>query len=65
MHPDHIKNRLHSAIHRSPKALSNKELEEVLLVTLAAVGELATEIALVVGELTARVETLEAAGPSA
>ena len=33
MHPDHIKDRLHSAIHRSPKALSNKELEEVLLVT--------------------------------
>ena len=65
MHPDHIKDRLHQAIHRSPKALSNKELEEVLLVTLAAVGELATEIALVVGELTARVETLEAAGPSA
>ncbi len=50
---------------RATIALSNKELEEVLLVTLAAVGELATEIALVVGELAARVETLEAAGPSA
>ena len=33
--------------------------------TLAAVGELASEIALVVGELTARVETLEAARPRA
>lgn len=50
---------------RATIALSNKELEEVLLVTLAAVGELAAEIALVVGELAARVETLEAAGPSA
>ena len=50
---------------RATIALSNKEFEEVLLVTLAAVGELAAEIALVVGELAARVETLEAAGPSA
>ena len=65
MHPDHIKDRLHSAIHRSPKTLSNKELEEVLVVTLAAVGELAVEIALVVGELAARIDALEAGGAKA
>jgi hypothetical protein len=62
---EHVKDRLHKAIHRAPKTLSNKELEEVLVVALAAVAELAAEVALIVTELDERVEALEARSPSA
>jgi hypothetical protein len=59
MNVEHIKERLHGAIHRSPKELSNKDLEEVLAVAMVAVAALAAEVALVVAELAERVEALE------
>lgn len=65
MNADHIRDRLHSAMHRSPKALSNSELEEVTTVTLEVLAALAAEVALVVAELGARVQALEAAAVKA
>ena len=61
MNADHIKDRLHKAIHRTPRDVSQKELEEVTTIVLAIVVELATETALVMGELVARIEALESA----
>ena len=61
MNADHIKDRLHNAIHRTPRDVSQKELEEVTTVVLAIVVELAAETALVMGELVARIEALESA----
>jgi hypothetical protein len=65
-HAEHFKNRFHDAIHRAPKKqLSTRELEEVNLAMTAVVAEVAAEIAVVVADLAARVESLEkAAKPS-
>ena len=60
MHPSHLTERFHNALHRAPKTLSNRELEEVVAVTLAAVAEMAVEMALVVSELAVRIDALEA-----
>ena len=61
MNAEHIKERLHKAIHRAPRDVSRKEFEEITAVVLVIVAELAAEMALVVGELAVRVEALEAA----
>ena len=61
MNADPIKDRLHKAIHRAPRDVSQKELEEVTTIVLAIVLELAAETALVMGELVARIEALESA----
>jgi hypothetical protein len=61
MNSEHIKDRLHKAIHRTPRDVSQKELEEVTAIVLAIVLELAAETALVMGELVARIEALESA----
>ena len=61
MNAEHVKERLHRAIHRTPRDVSRKEFEEITAVVLAIVLELAAEMALVIGELGARVEALEAA----
>ncbi len=60
MNAEHVKERLHNAIHRTPRDVSRKEFEEITAVVLAIVLELAAEMALVAGELSARVEALEA-----
>ena len=60
MKQEHIRERLHEAMHRGPK-VSEEELAGVTAVVLAVVGEVAAELALVIGELAARVEALEAA----
>ena len=65
MNADHIKDRLHTAIHRAPRDVSQKELEEVTTIVLAIVVELAAETALVMGELVARIEALESSRTSA
>ena len=64
MNAEHIKDRLHKAIHRAPRDVSRKEFEEITAVVLAVVAELAAEMALVVSELALRVEELEAAQKS-
>ncbi len=58
--PEHVKDRLHEAMHRGSK-VSETELEEVTTVVLVIVAEVASELALVIGELAARVEALESA----
>ncbi len=58
MKAEHIKDRLHEAMHRAPK-VSEEELAAVTAVVLAVVGEVTAELALVIAELAARVERLE------
>jgi hypothetical protein len=58
MHADDIKDRLHGALHRHPKATED-EVEAVAVVVLAIVGEVTAELAIVIGELAARVDALE------
>ena len=58
MHADDIKARLHGALHRHPKATED-EVEAVAAVVLAIVGEVTAELAIVIGELAARVDALE------
>jgi hypothetical protein len=56
---DEVKARLHGALHRHPKA-SEEEVEAIAVVVLAIVGEVTAELALVIADLEARVEALEA-----
>jgi hypothetical protein len=56
---DHVKSRLHDAMHRGHTKVSEEELAEVTVVVLAVVGELAAEMAVLLTELAARVEALE------
>jgi len=65
MHVDHVKDRFTKAIHRTKHSLSEREVEEVTVVMLAVVTELAAEMAEVVVELAQRVEKLESASTSA
>ena len=59
MNADEVKGRLHGALHRHPKA-TEEEVEAIAIVVLAIVGEVTAELALVIAELAARVEALEA-----
>jgi len=61
MNADHVKSRLHDALHRGRSKVSEGELAEVTAVVLAMLGELAAEMAAVIAELATRVEALEAA----
>jgi hypothetical protein len=61
LNADHIKDRLHAAIHRAPREVSQTELEEVTAIVLAIVLELGAETALILSELVARIEALESA----
>ena len=60
VHAKRIKERLHTAISRRPKAVSEVELEEVTAAVLVVVAEVATETAVVFAELLARIERIEA-----
>jgi hypothetical protein len=55
---EHVKDRLHTAVKRSPK-VTEDELAEVTAVVLAVVTELSAELAEVIAELAARVEAIE------
>ena len=46
MDTEHIKDRLHGALHRGHAKVSEDDLTEVAAVVLAVVGELAAEMAL-------------------
>jgi len=59
MHVDDVKARLHGALHRHPKA-TEEEVEAITAVVLAIVGEVTLELAVIIAELAARVEALEA-----
>lgn len=62
MDADHVKNRLHDALHRGQRKATEGELAEVTAVVLAVVGEVTAELAVVIADLAARVEALEAKG---
>jgi hypothetical protein len=59
MQVDDVKARLHGALHRHPKATED-EVAAIAAVVLAIVGELTAELAVVIADLAARVEALEA-----
>jgi hypothetical protein len=59
VHADDVKSRLHDALHRHPKATED-EVEAIAVVVLAIVGEVTAELAVLIGELAARIEALEA-----
>ena len=59
MHADDIKARLHTALHRHPKATED-EVEAIAVVVLAIVGELTADLADILGELEGRLVALEA-----
>jgi hypothetical protein len=61
MKAEHIKGRLHDAMHRGSHKATEEELAEVTAVVLAIVGELGAEMALLIAELEERVEALEGA----
>ena len=44
MPPSHLTERIHNAVHCAPKALSDRELDEFLAVTIAALDEMAAAI---------------------
>ena len=54
-----IRDRLHQAMHRSPKATED-DVAGVAAVVLEIVAELTGELALVIGELGDRIDALEA-----
>lgn len=62
MTAEHVRARLHDALHRGHGKATENELVEVTAVVLAIVTEVATELAAVIAELEARVEALE--GPA-
>jgi hypothetical protein len=60
MNAEHVKTRLHDALHRGSHKATEDELAEVAAVVLAIVGELTAEMAVIIGDLAERVERLEA-----
>jgi hypothetical protein len=60
MDKDHVKSRLHDAMHRGSHKATEDELAEVAAVVLAIVGEVTLELAAVIADLATRVEALEA-----
>jgi hypothetical protein len=61
MNSEHVRERLHGAMHRGRSKVSENELAEVTAVVLAIVTEVTAELATVIAELAARVEALEGA----
>ena len=60
MDREHVKARLHDAMHRGHHKATEEELAEVTTVVLAIVGEVALELSIVIAELADRVSALEA-----
>jgi hypothetical protein len=60
MQQEHIRQRLHDALHRGGVKATEAEVVEITAVVLAVVTEVAAELAAVIGELAARIEALEA-----
>lgn len=60
MPAEHIKERLHAALHRGGTKASEEELEAVTEVVLLVVAEVTAELALLIADLEERVAVLEA-----
>lgn len=59
MDKDHVKTRLHEAMHRGHGKATEDELEEVAAVVLAIVGEVTLELSVLIVDLEERVAALE------
>jgi NTP pyrophosphatase (non-canonical NTP hydrolase) len=60
MDKEHVKGRLHDAMHRGHRKATEEELAEVTAVVLAIVGEVTLELATLIADLAERVAALEA-----
>ena len=60
MDEEHVKRRLHDALHRGHRKATEDELAEVTAVVLAVVGEVAVELSVLIADLSQRVTALEA-----
>lgn len=60
MDKEHVKSRLHDAMHRGHTKATEEELGEVAAVVLAIIGEVTVELSVVIADLAARVAALEA-----
>ena len=56
---DDIKDRLHGALLRRPKATED-DVEAVAVMVMAVIGELTAELAVVIADVLTRIEVLEA-----
>jgi hypothetical protein len=56
----HLQQRLHDALHRGHRKVTEDEVAEITAIVLTIVTELTGELALVIAELADRVEALEA-----
>jgi hypothetical protein len=57
---EHIKERLHAALHRGGTKASEEQLEAVTEIVLLVVAEVTAEIAVLIADLEERVAALEA-----
>jgi hypothetical protein len=60
MEKEQVHQRLHSALHRGGAKATEEELVEVTAVVLAVVAEIALELSVIIADLAARIEALEA-----
>ncbi len=59
MRADDIKDRLHGALMQRPKATED-DVEAVAAMVMVVIGELTSELAVVIADLLTRIEVLEA-----
>ena len=64
MNADHLRDRLHDAMHRGHGKVTEQELADVAAVVLAIATEISAELALVIADLAGRIELLEASNTS-
>jgi hypothetical protein len=57
---NHLQQRLHDALHRGHRKVTEDEVAEITAIVLTIVTELTGELALVIAELAQRIEALEA-----
>ena len=60
MQKEDVHQRLHGALHRGGTKATEEELVEVTTIVLAVVAELTLELSVIIAELAARVEAVEA-----
>lgn len=60
MDKEHVKSRLHDAMHRGHHKATEEELGDVAAVVLAIIGEVTLELSVLIADLADRVAVLEA-----
>jgi hypothetical protein len=59
MAKEHLKTRLHDALHRGGNKVTDEELAEVTAAVVVVTGEMIIELVEVIAELEARIDALE------